>query len=322
MLGIGTTFAGCTIEGVAGRGGMGVVYRARETRPPRRVALKVIAPELAADRNFRDRFERESELAATIEHSHVLPVYRVGEEGGLLYLVTRYVDGTDLAQVVAVGRLDCHRAVEVVAQVCEALDAAHASGLVHRDVKPANVLIVNEGGRDHAYLSDFGLTKRLDASKGLTESGSFFGTIDYAAPEQFQGGRVDARTDVYATGCMLYETLTGAVPFPEADAATAMFRHLTTPPPSVRDADPSLPAELDAVIAKAMAKVPQDRYLSAGDLGRAARAAVAGVMTAHAGHSVAVGEAAPRGTGICHECGQPAESICPTCRLPTCANCL
>jgi len=322
MLAVGSTFAGCIIEGVAGRGGMGVVYRAREARPPRRVALKVIAPELAADENFRERFERESELAATIEHSHVLPVYRVGDEGGLLYLVTRYVDGTDLARVVAAGRLERGRAVEIVAQVCDALDAAHACGLVHRDVKPANVLIVNEGDREHAYLSDFGLTKRQDASSGLTRTGSFFGTVDYAAPEQFQGGRVDARTDVYATGCMLYEALTGGVPFPEDDVATAMFRHLTTPPPSVRAADPSLPAELDTVVGKAMAKAPDDRYLSAGDLGRAARAAVAGMATSRAEHSVAVSDAAPLGPGICHECGQPADTICPNCGQPTCASCL
>lgn len=272
---------------------MGVVYRAREDRPARRVALKVISPDLAGDAGFRERFERETELAADIEHSNVLPVYRVGEEAGLLYLITRYVEGTDLAALLAAqGRLEPRRAVGIVAQVCEALDAAHARGLVHRDVKPANVLIATEGGRDHAYLADFGLTKRLDATSGLTRTGTFFGTLDYAAPEQFEGGRVDARTDVYATGCVLYHALTGHVPFPAESAAAGMFAHMSQPPPSLADTDPTIPAALDGVITKAMAKAPDDRYLSAGDLGRAALAAVEGNVLTRAEHSVAVGEAA------------------------------
>lgn len=272
---------------------MGVVYRAQERRPPRRVALKVIAPDLAADPVFRERFEREAELAASIEHSNVLPLFRVGEEGGLLYLVTRYVDGTDLAALIAAsGHLEPRRTVAIVSQVCEALDAAHARGLVHRDVKPANVLLATEGGREHAYLADFGLTKRQDATGGPTKTGYFFGTLDYAAPEQFQGARVDARTDVYAAGCLLYHALTGRVPFPADSAAAGMFAHLSTPPPSVRAADQTLPATLDPVVAKAMAKSPDDRYLSAGDLGRAATAALEGESLTRAERSVAIGNAA------------------------------
>jgi serine/threonine protein kinase len=276
MLPVGASLAGCVIEGVAGRGGMGVVYLARESHPPRRVALKVIAPEMAADSAFRERFQRETDLAGAIEHSNVLPVYRAGEEAGLLYLITRYVDGTDLAALIAAhGRLEPHRAVDVVAQICEGLDGAHARGLVHRDVKPANVLLATEGGREHAYLCDFGLTKRQDATGGPTQTGYFYGTIDYAAPEQFQGARVDARTDVYATGCLLYHALTGSVPFPADSAAAQMYAHLNTPPPSVQACGAGVPVALDAVIAKAMAKAPDERYLSAGDLGRAARVAVA-----------------------------------------------
>jgi Protein kinase domain len=292
MLTIGSTFAGYVIEAVAGRGGMGVVYRARESRPARTVALKVISPELAADTDFRARFERESEIAATIEHPNVIPVHRVGEEAGQLFLVMRHVDGIDLSAMIAnAGRLQPRRAVDIIAQVCAALDAAHARGLVHRDVKPANVLVTREG---HVYLTDFGIAKRSDATGGSTLTGYFLGTLDYSAPEQIESGRVDARTDVYATGCMLYHALTGQVPFQGENAAATIWAHLSAPPPSLRAIDGTLPEQLDAVVAKAMAKAPDDRYPTAGDLGQAAEAAVDSGSPTQAEHGMSSDAATTR----------------------------
>jgi hypothetical protein len=288
-----TTFVGYVIEGVAGRGGMGIVYRARESFPDRTVALKVISPQLAGDAEFRARFVRESNLAATIEHPNVLPIFRAGEEDGLLYLAMRYVEGTDLAALIADrGRVDPRHAVEIIVAICDALDAAHARGLVHRDEKPANVLIARQGAKEHVYLTDFGIAKSTDATGGPTMTGSFMGTLDYAAPEQIRSGHVDARTDVYATGCMLFHALAGQVPFPGDNPVARIYAHLSTAPPSLEHTSTSLPAGLDAVIAKAMAKDPNDRYLSAGDLGRAAKTALEGNSLTRAEHSVAVGDAA------------------------------
>ena len=292
-LAVGTQFAGYVIEGVAGQGGMGVVYRARQLRPSRIVALKVVSPQLAGDGDFRERFAHESEIAASIEHSNVIPVYDVGEENNLLYITMRYVEGTDLRAVIASeGRLAPQRAVHILVELAAALDAAHAHGLVHRDVKPANVLIAHEGQREHVYLTDFGLAK-LAASGGQTRTGMFVGTLDYAAPEQLEGQRVDARTDVYAAGCVLYQMLTGSVPFPQEHEAAIMWAHISAEPPSVRELVPSLPAELDAVIARAMAKNPDDRYSSAGDLARDAIAAAEGQRAMLLERSVATGPAAP-----------------------------
>jgi predicted Ser/Thr protein kinase len=289
----GSRFAGYVIEGVAGRGGMGIVYRARQVRPSRTVALKVISPDLAADPGFRERFEHESEIAASIEHSNVIPVYEVGEESRLLYIVMRYVEGTDLGSVIAArGRLSPRETVRILDQLTAALDAAHARGLVHRDIKPANVLIAQEGGRDHVYLTDFGLAK-LTAGTDMTRSGTFVGTLAYAAPEQFEGRRVDARTDVYAGGGVLYHMLTGRVPFPRDSDAAIMWAHLSAEPPSVREVVPLSPPQLDEVIARAMAKEPQNRYPSAGDLGRDASAAAEGQRATVVERSVAVGPAAP-----------------------------
>jgi serine/threonine protein kinase len=289
----GAPFAGYVIEGIAGRGGMGVVYRARQVRPSRIVALKVISPALAGDSGFRERFAHESEIAASIEHSNVIPVYEVGEDSGRLFIAMRYVDGTDLGRVIAAeGRVEPRPAVQILAQLTSALDAAHARGLVHRDVKPANVLIARESDLDHVYLTDFGLAK-LALSGGQTRTGMFVGTIHYAAPEQFEGGRVDARTDVYAAGCVLYNMLTGSAPFPRDSEAAVMWAHLSAGPPSVREAVPDLPVEFDAVIARAMAKDPDDRYPSAGDLGRDAMAAVDRQRATVLERSVATGRAAP-----------------------------
>ena len=268
-----STFAGCRIEAVAGRGGMGVVYRATQLGLDRAVALKLVAPERAADANFRARFERESRIAAAIEHPNVIPVYGAGEEDGRLYLLMRWVPGTDLQALIRrTGRLDHVHAANIVAQVAAGLDAAHAVGLVHRDVKPANVLLGGEDGSGHVYLSDFGLTLDPSADTRVTDSGEWFGTVDFMAPEQFEGDRPDPRTDVYALGCVLHAALTGGPPFHRPSVPGTILAHLNDPPPR-----PSLtagvPQAFDEVVARALAKRPSDRYRSAGELARAALAA-------------------------------------------------
>src|SRR5947209_14159505 len=257
----GERLGGFEIEAVAGRGGMGVVYSARQHYPERTVALKVIAPELADDPKFADRFRRESAIAAQLEHPNVIPVYATGEENGTLYLAMRFVDGTDLRHVIAEeGRLEPPRAVSIVDQVAQALDAAHSQGLVHRDVKPANILIATVGEREHVYLTDFGLTRRAESTTGVTvtRTGFFLGTIDYVAPEQARGERVDARADVYSLGCVLFQALTGTVPFPLENEIAKLYAHEQQPVPSVLARAPDLPAAFDGVLARAMAKRPAD----------------------------------------------------------------
>jgi serine/threonine protein kinase len=267
----GAEFAGYVIEGELGRGGMGVVYLAEQRFPKRKVALKVLAPELARDERFRDRFVRESNLAASLDHPNIVPIHAAGEEDGVLYLAMRYVEGTDLKQAVAQGGpLSLQRTAAIVAQVASALDAAHRRGMVHRDVKASNVLLVagDETGTEHAYLSDFGLTKRMTSDSGLTGTGQFVGTLDYAAPEQFEGKPLDARTDVYSLGCVAYECLVGEVPFHRETEAAVVYAHLQEPPPKVTATRPDLPAAVDEVVARAMAKSPADRYETAGALAR------------------------------------------------------
>src|SRR3954451_15248076 len=219
-LAIGSTFADHIIRGVAGRGGMGLVYRAVHLALKREVALKVIAAQRSADPEFRRRFRRECEAAASIQHPRVVPIYHAGEQDGLLFVTMRYVEGSDLARLIAVERrLEPARAVRLIADVADALDAAHERRIVHRDVKPANVLIGVERGVEHAFLADFGLTKMLQADTQDTEAGTLVGTFDYTAPEQLDERGVDARTDVYALGCVLYQALTGEVPYPRASVA-------------------------------------------------------------------------------------------------------
>jgi hypothetical protein len=290
----GEEIGGFVIEAIAGRGGMGIVYRAHQKRPDRVVALKVIAPELADDSDFSARFERESAIAAQIEHPNVIPVHAVGDDRGILFIAMRFVPGIDLGKLLGqVGRLEPRRAVELVDQVARALDAAHSHGLVHRDVKPANILLSNADGRDHVYLTDFGLSRHIHGSQGVTRTGTFLGTIDYVAPEQARGERVDARTDVYALGCVLFHALTGTVPFPLESDVAKLYAHGTQRPPSVCARAPEVPAAFDAVLVRAMAKAPDDRYLSAGDLGRAATAAATNVPAPRSETSVATGSAAP-----------------------------
>jgi len=286
----GEDFAGCRIEAVAGRGGMGVVYRATELSLGRPVALKLLAPNRAGDSEFRERFQRESRMAAAIDHPNVIPVYAAGESDGSLYLVMRYVGGTDLHQLLRDhGALAPERAAELVAQVASALDAAHAAGLVHRDVKPANVLLAD----DHAYLSDFGLTRLAGSDTELTGSGQWIGTVEYCSPEQLQGRHTDARADVYSLGCVLFAALTGAPPFSQGTVTATLLAHLHDPPPMPSSF--GAPREFDRVIRRALAKRPEDRYLSAGDLGRAALAAARGEPVTESERSVAMGSAAPDG---------------------------
>jgi len=271
---------------------MGVVYRAVQLDLGRPVALKLIASDRAADPAFRERFQRESRLAALIDHPNVVPVHGAGEADGQLYLVMRYVPGTDLHRLLKHdGPLEPERAAAIVAQVASALDAAHAAGLVHRDVKPANVLIAG----DHAYLGDFGLTRMLSSEEQLTETGQWLGTTDFSSPEQLQGEHVDARADIYSLGCVLHAALLGDPPFPRSTVPATLLAHLSDPPP--RPSERGAPQGFDRVMARALAKDPADRYPSAGDLGRAALAAARGEPVTESERSVAIGPAAPSTNG-------------------------
>ncbi len=290
----GAEIAGCRIEAVAGRGGMGIVYRATQLSLGRPVAVKLIAPDRAGDPGFRERFERESRVAAAIDHPNVIPVYAAGEEGGHLYLVMRYVKGTDLQGLLArERRLPGEQVAAIAGQVGAALDAAHAVGLVHRDVKPANVLLSGE----HAYLADFGLSQVVGSDTRLTSTGQWIGTVDFMAPEQFSGAEVDARADVYALGCVLYVALTGETPYPRGTVPATMLAHMHDPPPLPTATAADVPAGFDRVIARALAKDPERRYPSAGDLGRAALAAAEGRHVTESERTVARGAAAPAERG-------------------------
>ena len=278
VLSTGSVLDDFKIEDEIGRGGMGVVYRAAQISLGRPVALKVISETLSDREGFRERFVRESRLAASLDHPNVIPVYAAGEHDGVLYIAMRFVDGTDLrALLAAEGALDPARAAGVVAQVASALDAAHERGLVHRDVKPANILVAARGGGEHTYLTDFGLTKRTASDSGLTAAGEWVGTLDYVAPEQVRGEHVDSRADVYALGCVLYELLTGQVPFPRDDDIAKLWAHISDPAPAVLDLAPDTPRALAGVAARCMAKEPGDRFQTAGEMGRAALASVPGL---------------------------------------------
>jgi hypothetical protein len=290
---LGEQIAGYRIERQIGRGGMGVVYLAEQVRLRRLVAVKLITPELAEDDEFRQRFERESQLAASIDHPNVIPVYEAGEFDGALFISMRYVEGSDLRALIrAEGRIDPGRTSWLVSQVAAALDAAHGRGLVHRDVKPANVLVTGPYGSEHAYLTDFGLTKHVSSSSGITHTGQWVGTLDYVAPEQIAGGALDARVDVYSLGCVLFEALTGRVPYPKESDVAKMYAHLNEPPDRVSTLIPGTAPLFDAVVQRALAKEPAGRFPSAGDLGRAALAAAAGQANTVPERSVAAGGAA------------------------------
>jgi serine/threonine protein kinase len=291
-LAVGSTFADHVIVGVAGRGGMGVVYQARHEPLQREVALKLIAPEMSADSEFRVRFQRECRAAAAIRHPNVVPIYHAGEEQGLLYVTMQYVDGADLGRVLALEeRLTSFRAATLVSDLAGGLDAAHRLGIVHRDVKPANVLIEWRDTGMHAFLSDFGLAKSVGTISQMTRTGSILGTLDYAAPEQLEETTVDARTDVYALGCLLFHALTGRIPYPRDTNAAKILAHLQAPAPSVTSLVPELPDALATVVERAMSKRPDRRYTSAGELGRAVLAAVAaGALDAGVGRTLTITE--------------------------------
>jgi DNA-binding beta-propeller fold protein YncE/predicted Ser/Thr protein kinase len=296
----GDRFAGYRIESVVGRGGMGVVYRAHQERPDRLVAIKVISLELAQQEDFRARFEREISLAPEIEHPNVIPVHQVGEEDGRLFIVMRFVEGRDLGELCkARGPFGSREAARLITQIAQALDAAHARGVVHRDVKPQNVLVTGATGEEHLYLTDFGIAKRITEGLGLTATGLFLGTIDYISPEQVKGQDVDARSDIYSLGCVLYELLVGSVPFaslePWPARALAHANGDAAEPPSRLAA--GISSELDAVVARAMAASRDERFPSAGDLARATIAAATSRPNLVPERSVATGNAAFAASG-------------------------
>jgi hypothetical protein len=262
----GTMLAGYRVDGILGEGGMGIVYRATQLSLNRTVALKVLAAELGEDQEFRERFRREGLLQAALEHPHIVTVYEAGETEHGLFLAMRLVRGPTLKDMIVARELDAGRSLRILAHMAEALDAAHEVGLIHRDVKPQNILVA---ARDHAYLADFGLTK-APGEVGLTATGQFVATIDYASPEQIQSEPPTPRSDVYALAGVLYECLTGQVPYPRQTEAAVLFAHVSEPPPRVSTHRPDLPAELDDVVARGMAKDPAERPASAGELIRAA----------------------------------------------------
>jgi hypothetical protein len=273
-LAVGQTFGGYTIDSVLGRGGMGTVFLGTHKRLARRVALKVIAPQLALDEDFRARFLRESQLAASLDHPNVIPIYDADEVDGVLYLAMRYVGGPSLQkQIRERGSLSPMETLGIADQIGGALDAAHRAGLVHRDVKPANILIGEPG--DHAYLCDFGLAKRT-SSEGMTQTGFFLGTVDYCAPEQIQGRALDGRADIYSLGCVLFHCLVGQPPYVRDSEFDVLRAHLTDPPSALSSVRPDLPQSLDRVLVTAMAKDPDARFATGDALAAAFRKALAG----------------------------------------------
>jgi predicted Ser/Thr protein kinase len=292
----GSEVGGYRVDELIGHGGMGMVYRATNVALNRIYALKVLTPELAEDVEFRQRFKREMRIAASLHHPHVVGIHYAGEQDGLLFLAMDYVHGTDLRELLMKdGALEPGRAVELLRQLASALDAAHRNGLVHRDVKPANALVTVRDGEEHAYLTDFGLAKRHDTASDLTIKGSMVGTVDYMAPEQVTGEDTDARTDIYALGCVFFQILTGTVPYERDNSVATLFAHVHDPPPSLHPPLADSYPEFGAVIEKAMAKEPAGRYLSAGDFARDAAAALNGMRYAGGSSMVATGEAAPAG---------------------------
>ena len=273
----GSQIAGYQLESAIGRGGMATVYRARDVRLGRRVALKLLDPVLAGSRESQRRFIRKLPLAASLDHPNIVPIFEAGEANAQLFIAMRYVAGGDLKALLDEGEvlLPVTRVLCLFVQIGEALDAAHRLGLVHRDIKPANVLLAtgnDQSGHacsEHVYLSDFGLTKRISSdSTALTGTGRFVGTVDYVSPEQIQGAPLGPTADIYALGCVLYQCLTGRVPFHRDDDAALLWAHLVEPPPPVSGTRPDLPSRVNDVVTRAMAKSPADRYASCRDLVR------------------------------------------------------
>jgi serine/threonine protein kinase len=262
MLAPGSTIAGYEVERVVGSGGTGILYRARQVRLDRPVALKLVEPEVAREPVVRERLRREARTLASLDHPNIVPLYEAGEEDGAVYVVMRWVDGTELGSLIRRdGPLEPARAARIAAQVAAALEAAHEKGLVHRDVKPSNLILTSD---DHVYLTDFGLTKRAESAAGLTIGAHLLGTVDYVAPEQIEGHDPDARGDVYALGCVLFEMLTGAPPFAgEGGGVARMWAQVNADPPSVRQERPDVSEALEAVLLRALAKTPDARPTAA-----------------------------------------------------------
>jgi predicted Ser/Thr protein kinase len=290
----GAELGGYRIEQQIGQGGMGIVYRVTNVALGRVYALKVLAPELADDEQFRQRFQREMRIAASIDHPNVVGIHYAGEQDGFLFLAMDYVHGEDLRQLILRdGAVNPERAVGILTQVGFALDAAHAKGLVHRDIKPGNMLLTVRDGEERAYLTDFGLAKRSSTLAELTVAGSIVGTADYMAPEQVSGEPSDARTDIYALGCVFFQMLTGKVPYERETTLATMFAHVNDPPPVLEPPLVEDYPEFTPVVQQAMAKTPDDRYMSAGDLARDAAAALRGARYKGAPSMVATGDARP-----------------------------
>ncbi len=292
----GMTIAGFRLDELIGEGGMGVVYKARQLDLDRVVALKLIQPTLSDSNEFRDRFQRESRLAASIDHPNIVPVFQAGEEQGVYFIAMRYVDGTDLGEYLRSRKapLEPVASARLIAEVADGLDAAHQAGLVHRDVKPANVLL---DSRLHPYLTDFGLTKQISSQSLNTKTGIWLGSINYSAPEQIEGQPVDARTDVYALGCVLFEALTRRLPYARDSEMALMYAKVHNEPLLPSEVDPQLPSAFDEVIRRALARRPQDRFPSAGNLGAAALAAAQGVADVAPERTVARGAASSTNQG-------------------------
>ena len=267
----GERFGPYVVDSLLGRGGMGDVYLATDTRLDRRVALKLLAPRYLEQDEFRERFLRETRTAASLDNPHIVPVYEAGEIDGQPFIAMRYVDGAGAdAMLRESGALEPARAVRIIADVARALDAAHTAGVIHRDVKPGNILVSKTPTGEHAYLSDFGLTKAINDGQGVTRTGQLMGTAHYLAPEQIEGQPADGRADVYALACVLFELLTGAPPFVRESEMATLFAHVHAERPSVLGPQPNLPEALEDVVAKGMAVKPDERYATAGELAQSA----------------------------------------------------
>ncbi|WP_029928337.1 serine/threonine-protein kinase [Nocardia otitidiscaviarum] len=274
------SYGGYRVERTLGSGGMGTVYLAQHPRLPRKDALKVLADRYRDDEGFRARFLREADIAARLQHPNLVAVRDRGEHNGRLWIAMQYVAGIDAAELVRRGPVEPSRAVWILTEAAHGLDEVHRAGLLHRDVKPANILIASPvDGPERVLVTDFGIARPADDSATLDGSGGFAATLSYAAPEQINGEPVDRRTDVYALGCTLYQLLTGSVPFPRDSTAAVMYAHLNEAPPKPSAANPFVPAELDGVIATALAKDPAQRYPSCGGLAAAALQAVTAGVT-------------------------------------------
>jgi hypothetical protein len=291
---VGTDVAGYRVEKLLGRSAMSAVYRAEHPRLGTKIALKILAAELSANEAFRERFLRESRMAASLHHPNVVTIYDAGEWGGELFIAMQYVAGPDLAGLLrSEGPLSLERTLAIMTQIADALDAAHARGLIHRDVKPANLLVEpaeSDQDPDRAYLSDFGVAKRFESRAGLTAPGELVGTVDYIAPEQIEGKRVDGRVDIYSLGCVVFACLSGSAPFDKDTEAAVLWAHMQEEPPSLVTRRPELPVDVDRVLARALAKSPDDRYATCGEMVSALGAAS---LRERAGHAVATRAAVP-----------------------------